>query len=296
MFPPACALITPARNEAQFIELTIESIVKQTVRPMKWVIVSDGSTDGTDELVRKHAALHSWIELVHMPERVNRNFAGKVYAFNAGYQRLSETPYEVVGNLDGDVSFQSDYLETILHKFADNPRLGVASTVYVEGTTKVDYRFSLDQVSGACQLFRRECFTEIGGYAPLKGGNIDSIAVLAARAKGWQTRTFDDRFFVHHRFGGTAQVSALKARFRRGEKAYEIGSHPAWELFRTAYQITKPPYLVGGLMMFSGYLWANLQHKERVLSPELMAFNRREQLGKLNKILKGRGRVVAGQQ
>src|SRR5580700_10223072 len=98
-------LITPARNEAEYIELTLKSVVAQAARPLKWVIVSDGSTDGTDELVRKYAADHDWIELVRMPERQERNFAGKVYAFNAGCKQVANLPYEVVGNLDADVSF-----------------------------------------------------------------------------------------------------------------------------------------------------------------------------------------------
>src|SRR5882757_10476738 len=104
---PTYILITPARNEAQFIELTIKSVVAQTVRPLKWVIVSDGSTDGTDDIVSKYAAQHRWIELVRMPERRERNFAGKVYAFNAGYHRLKDLEFEVIASLDGDISFDS---------------------------------------------------------------------------------------------------------------------------------------------------------------------------------------------
>src|SRR3984885_6411659 len=99
---PRYVLITPARNEAQFIELCLQSVVSQTVRPVRWVIVSDGSTDGTDEIVGRYAAENTWIELVRMPERRERNFAGKVYAFNAGYEKLQGLEYEVIGSLDGD--------------------------------------------------------------------------------------------------------------------------------------------------------------------------------------------------
>src|SRR5713226_2087030 len=105
---PSYVLITPARNEAQYIELTIKSVVAQTVRPLKWVIVSDGSTDGTDDIVRKYTTDHSWIELVRMPERPERHFAGKVHAFNAGYARLREQEYDVIGSLDADISFGDD--------------------------------------------------------------------------------------------------------------------------------------------------------------------------------------------
>ena len=110
---PSYVLITPARNEAQFIELTIKSVVAQTVLPLKWVIVSDGSTDGTDDIVRKYAADHPWIELVRMPERRERHFAGKVHAFNAGYARVRDLVYEVIGSLDGDISFGEDHISSL---------------------------------------------------------------------------------------------------------------------------------------------------------------------------------------
>src|SRR5947207_3005137 len=113
-------LITPARNEAGFIELTIRSVVAQTVRPLKWIIVSDGSTDGTDDIVREYATAHPWIELVQMPERRERNFAGKALAVSTGYKKMGELQYDVIGNLDSDVSFEPDYFAFLLHRFAEN--------------------------------------------------------------------------------------------------------------------------------------------------------------------------------
>src|SRR6266403_1283176 len=105
---PAYVLITPARNEAHFIELTLQSIVAQTVRPIKWVIVSDGSTDGTDDIVERYLATNAWIDLVRLPDRRERDFASKVRAFNAGYAKVTDLPFDVVGNLDADVSFEED--------------------------------------------------------------------------------------------------------------------------------------------------------------------------------------------
>src|SRR5580704_15717832 len=166
---PKYVLITPARNEAKFIELTLESMVSQTVVPLKWVIVSDGSTDGTDEIVKKYTSDYAWIELIRMPERKERHFAGKVLAFNAGYAKLAGLPYEIIGNLDGDVSFDGDYFDFLLRKFDENPHLGVAGTPFREGSFQYDYRFtSIEHVSGQCQLFRRECFEAIGGYVARK--------------------------------------------------------------------------------------------------------------------------------
>src|SRR6266568_5751553 len=241
-------LITPARNEAKFIELTIKSVVGQTVRPAKWVIVSDGSTDGTDDIVSKYAAEHRWIELVRMPERRERHFAGKVHAFNAGYERVKDLNCDIIGSLDADISFGAEYFEFLLKKFADNPRLGVGGTPFREGEVQYNYRFTnMEHVSGACQLFRRACFSEIGGYRPLKVGGIDLVAVTTARMRGWETRTFTDNVCLHHRKMGTGQHLPLMVAYKGGYHDYLMGVHPLWQFLRSCYQTTRPPYLIGGV-------------------------------------------------
>jgi glycosyltransferase involved in cell wall biosynthesis len=279
---PSYVLITPARNEAQLIELALQSVVAQSHPPVKWVIVSDGSTDGTDDIVQSYAARHAWIELVRMPEHRDRNFAAKVMAFHAGYERVKDLAYEVIGNLDADISFENDYFAFLMEKFAQNPRLGVAGTPFQEGDFRYDYRFvSIEHVSGACQLFRRACFEEIGGYTPVKGGGIDHIAVLTARMKGWQTRTFPEKVCQHHRQIGTAQRGVLKSKFKTGVQDYALGGHPLWELFRTVYQMKHRPYVAGGLMILGGYVWSWITRSPRPISREVVAFRRREQMGRL---------------
>jgi biofilm PGA synthesis N-glycosyltransferase PgaC len=284
---PRYVLVTPARNEAAFIELTIKSVVSQTVRPVKWVIVSDGSTDGTDDIVSRYAAEHSWIELVRMPERRERHFAGKVHAFNAGYARLEGVEYDVIGSMDGDISFDEDYFSFLLGKLAENPALGLVGTPFKD-SSMYDYRFvSIEHVSGACQLFRRACFEEIGGYVPVKSGGVDHIAVITARMKGWKTRTFTEKICLHHRQIGSARHGRWKARFQTGSLDYALGGHPVWELFRTAYQMTKKPYVIGGLTLFAGFLAASISRAERSVSRELIAFRRREQMQRLKQFLLG---------
>jgi biofilm PGA synthesis N-glycosyltransferase PgaC len=285
---PGYVIVTPARNEARFIELTLRSVVAQTVRPLRWVIVSDGSTDGTDELVKRYAAEHSWIELVRMPERAERHFAGKVLAFNAGYSRVKDAGYQVIVSLDGDVSFDPDYFEFLLQKVASDPWLGLTGTPFQELSGRVyDYRFvSIEHVSGACQVFRRECFEAIGGYVPVKGGSIDHIAVISSRMKGWKTRTWTDKVCIHHREMGTAQRTPLSSRFRYGIKDYVIGNHPMWEVFRAAYQMASPPYCLGGMALGAGYMWAVLRRVDRPVPPELIAFHRSEQMRRLKKMFR----------
>ena len=279
---PSYALITPARNESQFIELTLKSMVQQTFRPLKWVIVSDGATDGTDDIVGRYAQNHPWIELLRMPEREERHFAGKVHAFNAGYARAKELCPDIIGNVDADASFEPQQFEYLLAKFAEDSKLGVAGAPYRDGSRQYDYRFSnIEDVWGGCQLFRRKCFEDIGGYMPLKKGSIDQIAVVTARMKGWKTRTFVDKVCIHHRKSGTGEHSALKAWFELGAKDYRVGNHPLWELFRTLYQISSPPFVVGAMALAAGYAWSLVQRVERPVSPDLIAFTRHEQLQRL---------------
>ena len=285
---PKYVLITPARNEAQFIELTIKSVVAQTVRPLKWVIVSDGSTDGTEEIVNKYVADHPWIELVRMPERRERHFAGKVHAFNAGYAKVKNLDYDLIGSMDADISFDPDYFSFLLGKLAEDPALGLVGTPFKDKTI-YDYRFvSIEHVSGACQLFRRECFEQIGGYVPVKSGGIDHIAVITARMQGWKTRTFTEKVCLHHRKIGSAERGALNTKFRDGTLDYALGGHPVWELFRTAYQMTREPYVIGGLTLLAGYVTASIRRLERPVSDELVEFRRREQMQRLKKFLSGR--------
>ena len=280
-------LITPARNEEAYIEKTIQSVISQTVLPEKWVIVSDGSTDHTDEIVKQHIAENAWIELIRMPEHRDRTFAAKVHCFNAGYEKLKNVKYDIIGNLDADISFKEDYFEFLLGKFAEIPELGVSGTPFVEDSSHYDYRFTnIEHVSGACQLFRRECFKGIGGYIPIKGGGIDWTAVTTARMKGWKTRTFTEKVCFHHKKMGTGNSSALMTSFRQGYKDYFLGGHPLWQLFRTIYQMSKKPYIIGGLLLFFGYNWAYISRVERPVSQELMKFHRREQMQRLKKALK----------
>jgi len=279
---PTYVLITPARNEAQYIELTIRSVVAQTSRPLRWLIVSDGSTDGTDEIVSRYAADHPWIELTRMPERRERHFAGKAHAFNAAYARLAGTDYDVIGNLDADVSFEADHFEFLVAKFAQDAQLGVAGAPFREGKYQYDYRFtSTDNVWGGCQLFRRECFEAIGGYVPMKGGGIDLVAVVTARMKGWQTRTFPEKVCIHHRIMNSAMNQGMKLKFKWGQSDYRLGSHPAWQLFRCLYQMKNPPYITGGLLALAGYYFALITRRPRSVSAEFAEFRGKEQIERL---------------
>ncbi len=280
-------LITPAHNEEAFIERTLASMVAQTRLPERWVIVDDGSTDRTAQIVEGYASRYQWIELFRMPQRINRSFAGKVHAFNAGLERARSLEFDVIGNLDADLSFDPEYLEFLSGKFAEDPRLGVAGTPFTEDDGYDTARDSFEgenHVAGGCQLFRRQCFEEVDGYIPNRAGGIDWIAVTTARMRGWKTRSFPEKRFHHYRTLGTAGKGPLRALFSYGKKDYYLGGSPIWQLFRAAYRMTKRPVLLGGLALLLGYVWAALRRVNRVVSSELMRFHRNEQMKKLRAI------------
>lgn len=279
-------LITPARNEAALIEQTIKAVVAQTVLPVKWVIVSDGSTDGTDEIVSRYTAVHPWIELVRLPERAERHFAGKVQAFNAGRAMVKDLPYDIIGNLDADITFDEDYFEFLLRRFEEAPSLGVGGTPFSENGAQYDYRFtSLEHVSGACQLFRRECFANIGGYVPIKIGGVDLVAVLTARMKGWRTRTFVEKNCVHQRKMGTGNTVRVWRAFRHGYGDWVLGASPLWETLRCFYQMTRRPGVAGGGLRLAGFLWGMLRGVEKAVPKSVVRFRRAEQMKRLRVFL-----------
>jgi len=281
-------LITPARNEEKLIEKVIQSVTSQTVTPRKWVIVNDGSIDATASIVSRYLEKFDWMELLTLSPHRDRSFAAKVHAFNAGFERVKDLDFEVIGNLDSDVSFDPDYFQFLLGKFAEDPRLGVAGTIFREDgySSATDSFEGQNHVAGGCQLFRRKCFEQIGGYVPNKAGGIDWIAVTTARMMGWTTRSFREKYFFHYRSLGTAERSLLASTFSYGEKDYYLGGHPLWEMLRCAYRTAKKPYVLGGIALFLGYLSALLRRMNRPVSKELMRFHRKEQMLKLKKILK----------
>ena len=280
-------LITPAHNEEAFIEKTLASMVAQTILPERWVIVDDGSTDRTADVVQDYAEEFPWIELVQRSQRLDRSFAGKVHAFNAGLERVQPLEFDVIGNLDADISFEHDYFEFLLGKLSEHPRLGVTGTTMREANHDPlkDTFYDFRDVFGACQLFRRECFEEVGGYTPIKWGGIDWVAVRTARLKGWRTRSFSEKFFYHHRPMGATESNTWKARFDYGRKDYFLGNHPLWQVFRVTFQMAKRPYVLGGVLLLSGYFYSFASRIERPVAPELLRFHRREQLERLKQFL-----------
>ena len=226
------ALITPARNEEKYIEETIKSVISQTILPQKWIIVSDGSTDNTDDIVLKYSNIYDFIVLIRKFSSETRNFASKVSAINSGFKALRNIEYSYLGNLDADVYFEPHYYEKLIDILVQNPKIGISGGIVIDYINNKQYKrnYSLDSVAGAVQFFRRECYEEIGGYLPIQIGGVDTVAEIMARMNGWKVYTYPDLKVLHFRKEGTAKGSILYAKFRLGIQEYTYGSHPLFEI------------------------------------------------------------------
>ncbi len=274
-------VITPVRNEAAFIGRTIDSMIAQTVRPAQWVIVNDGSTDDTADIVRAHIAGHPWIRLIQRPDRGFRQRGGGVIkAFNAGYAALTITDYHFIVKLDGDVSFAPDYFERLLARFTAQPRLGIAGgTCYVQdGKTWKPEGTDPTHVRGATKMYRRACFEDIGGLVAHLGW--DGVDEWQARTRGWQAQSFLDIPIYHHRTTGGAG-GFLQGRIEQGRAAYYMGYHPLFMLARGVRRMADRPFVLGGLSLLWGYASDWLRQRKQVNDPAMIHFLRQNQLKRL---------------
>src|SRR5207247_2228960 len=218
-------LITAARNEQKYIVQTLESVIAQTVLPVRWIIVSDGSTDGTDNLVKEYARRHSFITFLRIDRAGEREFGSKAKAVSAWYRLLDGLDYDYIGILDADVAFERTYYEGVLQKLEDNPRLGIAGGVIFECDKDRPVRLLTTEewsVSGPIQMFRRKCYEDIGGYLPLRNG-IDAVAEVMARQKGYEVRAFAEFVVRHLRRTGREGQSIWRTYFRMGVQDYRLG-------------------------------------------------------------------------
>ena len=281
-------LITPVRNEENCIENTIQSVLCQTHLPSQWVIVDDGSTDKTVDIIRKYEKMYPFLSVVSVENENGSNFASKAMALKAGYEKLTVKDYDFIGNLDGDVTFDENYFLQLIEQFQTHEKLGIAGGVIVE---LINGRFIMQKinensVAGAVQLFRRKCFDNIDGYIPIKTGGIDAAAEIMAKMSGWDVLTFKDLLVHHHRPVGFTGKSAFKARFSQGIKDYCLGYHPLFYLVFCMKKILQRPIFCSPFIRFAGYCWAFINGLPIALSREAVVFLRKDQIERLKKSIK----------
>lgn len=274
-------IITPVRDEARYLRFTIESMLVQTVSPMEWVIVDDGSTDDTGKIIYEYARQYPWIHPVH---RANRGFrkagGGVVDAFNDGFRAAICRDWEFIVKLDGDLTLEPNYFEQCFKNFQDDRKLGVGGGVicYVKDGVKIIEQCPRFHVRGATKIYRRECWDAIGGFWPAAGW--DTMDEVKASMLGWTSRSFADLLLVHHRPTGTAE-GKWSGLVKNGRANYICGYHPLFMFSKCLVRLLQRPYLIGSLGLLYGFVSGYLKRIPQVNDRKAIRYLRRQQLNRL---------------
>lgn len=278
---PRYVIITPVRDEERFIRYTLDSVVNQTVKPVEWVIVNDGSTDRTGEIINKYSRDHSWIKSIHRENRGYRKAGGGVIdAFYEGYAALTTDNWEFIVKLDGDLSFQEEYFERCLEKFQTDLKLGVGGgDVYnlIEGRLELEKQPRF-HVRGATKIYKRSCWDAIGGLLTAPGW--DTLDEVKANMLGWATYGFPDLRVTHHRVTGAADGTWRNA-VKNGLADYICGYQPLFMVAKCVKRLGEKPYLLGSLGHLYGFGRGYLKGIPQVDDPRLIRYLRGQQLNRL---------------
>jgi glycosyltransferase involved in cell wall biosynthesis len=282
MSKPDYIIISPVRNEMDYLGMTIASVVSQTVRPRGWILVDDGSSDETGRLIDEAALRFDWIKAVHRPDRGARRAGGGVMeAFYDGYKLLEKESWEYIVKLDGDLSFGPDYFERCLLAFQRESRLGIGGGLVctnVNGKITEEFKDPIFHVRGPTKIYRRECWKEIGGLIQAPGW--DTFDQIKANMLGWQTRTFRDIKLTHHRPTGGA-YGAWSNWTKNGLANYIVGYHPLFMFLKCARRSFQRPYGVVGIGLMAGFMRGYLRRIPQVDDHEVIRFLRKQQINYL---------------
>jgi biofilm PGA synthesis N-glycosyltransferase PgaC len=274
-------VVTPVRDEASYLPLTIESMVRQTILPQEWVIVNDGSKDETGKIIEDAARQYPWIRGVHRQDRGFRKWgAGIIEAFYSGFDVLTCPDWDFMSKLDGDLSFEPDYFERTFHKFQENHKIGIGGGVlyHEDNGKRVLEAHPVFHVRGGVKIYRRACWDAIGGL--WVGPGSDTVDEVKANMLGWTTMSFFDIQMTHHRFTG-ASWGRWGGLVKDGKIDYVSGYHPLFLTAKSIVRLVRRPYILGSVALVYGYISAYLQGVPRVNDPDLIRYLRRQQLARL---------------
>ncbi|MEL6260117.1 MAG: glycosyltransferase family A protein [Cyanobacteria bacterium J06626_6] len=286
-------LISPCRDEAAYIQTTINSIVNQSLLPEKWVIVDDGSTDGTEEIIAEAARQYSFIEVIQRSDRGRRSVGpGVIEAFYAGYDAIDSSRYDYICKLDVDLDIPPTYFERLVERMEVNPRIGTCSgKPYFPGKDGqlISERCGDETSVGMIKFYRTDCFEAIGGF--VRQVMWDGIDCHRCRMEGWIACSWDDPElrFVHLRPMGSSHKSIFTGRTRHGSGQYFMGTGLPYMAASAMYRMMTPPFVLGGAMMLLGYMRSMLTGQERYGDQAFREFLRRYQWQCL---LKGKQRAT----
>jgi poly-beta-1,6-N-acetyl-D-glucosamine synthase len=288
---PSYAVITPVRDEAEHFGRTASAMASQTHRPLEWIIVDDGSTDGTRAIADSYASRYDWIRVVDAGTAHRRaRGAPIVRAFNLGRSELRTSP-DITVKLDGDLFFPAHYFAWVAWTFARDGSAGVVggvAMIFDGARWKPDGR-STHNVNGVAKAYRTTCLDDIGGLRASMGW--DGIDEYSARAKGWHVHVITELVILHYRPRGSKQVW-YQARWEEGQANHYMGYRPSFLLVRALYRMAaEDPPILGGAVLAASYLFARLASRPQVDDPNASAELRREQSQRLKSLLRGRREV-----
>jgi glycosyltransferase involved in cell wall biosynthesis len=273
---PSYVVVSPVKDEDRYVEQTLRSMAAQTVRPAAWVIVDDGSSDHTADIIRQWANRTPFIRLVQHPHSGRRQPGSAVIrAFSYGYALLADQPHDIVVKLDCDLSFEADYFEKLLGRFAEDPTLGIASGVYLEEDGAGSWKpvpMPAYHAFGASKVVRRKCYADIGGFVTAAGW--DTVDEIRALARGWRTGHFADLGVRHHKREGTG-IGQLRTSRMHGEIYYLTGGDPLFFAFKVLHRLAERPLFLNAAALSYGYFSAAVVRRPRLVThSEARAYRR----------------------
>jgi glycosyltransferase involved in cell wall biosynthesis len=275
-------IITPVKDEEKYIELTIKSVINQTIKPLQWIIVDDGSIDRTREIIEEYSSRHTWIKGVHYSGNSGPRMAGErhIKAFYEGYTRLDNRTWDFIVKLDGDLSFNEDYFERCFSYFKENPKLGIGGGIILDVTegTLIPERHPLFHVRGATKIYRRECWDAIGGL--VVATCYDTLDEVKANMLGYETRSFPDLRVLHHRYTGGA-YGMWRNSVKNGLSDYIAGYHPLFMVSKCLKRFVQKPYKIDAIGLLHGYISGYIKDVPQVPDKALISYLRDQQLRRL---------------
>ena len=278
---PKYLIVSPVRDEAEYIRGTVESVLAQNILPAEWILVNDGSKDDTESILREYILKFPWMRLVNLSDRGFRKAGGGVMqAFYAGFNARTVEDWDFVVKLDADVTFAPDYFASCLKHFSEDPRLGIAGgqRFNIIAQKPVIEKTPHFHVNGSTKIYRRACWESIGGLRVTVGW--DTIDEVMANMHGWSTTTFSEIVLNHHRFTGDAD-GAWRSNVKYGRIGYLCGYHPCYMLARCIYRSFSKPYGLRSAAMAYGYLHDALQRRPRPVDQEFVRFVHTQQWRRL---------------
>jgi glycosyltransferase involved in cell wall biosynthesis len=268
-------IVSPVRNEEDFLRTTMESVVNQTVKPAEWILVNDGSTDATEAIIDSYMKEHEWIKKINLQDRgYYYPGTGVVRVFEAGFDQISVQDWEYVVKLDCDLKFEPTYFEEILKRFANDPNLGIASgcTYAPKENELIREPAQEDHPVGPSKIYKRECWEQTGGMLPVPGWDLADL--LAAQMNGWQTKCFFDLKLIHYRQTGARRKGLWAPKFLQGRFTYKHGYSFIYTLVRELSHLFRKPYIIGSFAQICGYLYASIKKEDYLFPKEMRDFLR----------------------